>query len=97
MSLDDPSFVEQFLHNGVPLELDIKFEDDARAIPFECTVAVENGTSYLIIKLKVEGGLSAKLELKPEHMVEQVQEYIPQVIPMLMRRDQNKIRSYLRL
>ena len=94
MSLDDPTFVEQFVNHGAPLDLNIKFAQ-SKAIPFQCTVSVENGKRYLIIKLNLEGGLSAKVELMAEHIPKQVQIMLQEMIPLIMRKDADKIRRYL--
>ena len=95
MSLDDPTFVEQFVNHGAPLDLNIKFAGESKAIPFQCTVSVEDGKQYLIIKLKVEGALSAKLELLAERIPEQVQAILPEMIPLMMRTNRKEIKRYL--
>ena len=104
---EDKKFTRSFLYNGLRMNIDIKFNENKKAIPFQCWVTRELRDDfewfYLNTKLNVEGGSGVKISLNhptdpaghKKNMAESVKEFISQFIPKLMERDGDKIRQYL--
>ncbi len=103
----DKVFTRNFLYNGIRTNIEIKFNNDKRAIPFQCWVTRELHDYfewfYLNIKLNFEGGSGVKISLNhptrrnglKKNMAENAKKYISQFIPKLMVRDEDNIRQYL--
>ena len=104
---EDKDFTRNFLYEGLRMNIEIKFDEDKRAIPFQCCVTREIHDYfewfYLNIKLNLEGGSGVKISLNhptdtrglKKHMAKNAKSYIPQYILKLMERDKDRIRQYL--
>lgn len=104
---EDKKFTRSFLYDGLRTNIDIKFNDDKKAIPFQCWVTRELRDYfewfYLNIKLNIEECSGVKINLNhptnpnglKKNMAENAKEFISQFIPILMERDKDKIRKYL--